>query len=186
MNLARVVECGPCRLRPWRLEDRSDLLRHANNRNIWRNLRDLFPHPYLPEHADTWLAFASGPEPPEGIYAVEVDGTVVGGLGIERGKDIESRVAEIGYWLAEPFWGKGLTTAAVRAATHHALNETDLFRLYAPVFAWNTASMRVLEKAGYEREAILRRGGIKDGTVIDRVIYARVRVEADLPYFGAG
>jgi hypothetical protein len=72
------------------MEDRADLLRYANNRNIWRNLRDHFPHPYLSEHADAWLALAAGPETPEGIYAIEVDGTAVGVLGIERGKDIET------------------------------------------------------------------------------------------------
>ena len=185
MSLARELDCGPCRLRPWRLDDRDDLLRYANNRNIWRNLRDLFPHPYLPEHADAWLGFAAAPEPPEGIYAIEVNGAAVGTLAIERGKDIESNVAEIGYWLGEPFWGKGIMTAALRTATTHALSSPDLFRLYAPVFAWNAPSMRVLEKCGYVREAVLRRGGIKDGTVVDRVVYARVRVDADRPYFAA-
>jgi ribosomal-protein-alanine N-acetyltransferase len=181
--LASELDCGPCRLRPWRLDDKPALLRYADNRRIWRNLRDLFPHPYDSAAADSWLGFAAGSPSPEGIWAIEVDGEAVGTLAVERGRDIERNVAEIGYWLAEPFWGRGIMTAAVRTATEHALAQPDIYRLYAPVFAWNAASMRVLEKVGYVREAIHRRGGVKDGIVIDRVIYARTR-DPGLPHEG--
>jgi ribosomal-protein-alanine N-acetyltransferase len=184
VTLASELDCGPCRLRPWRAADRPMLLRYADNRRIWLNLRDRFPNPYGPAEADAWLGFAAATPAPEGVWAIEFQGEAIGTLGIERGQDVERASAEIGYWLAEPFWGRGLMTAVVAVASEHALSLPDLYRLHAPVFAWNTASMRVLEKAGYEREGILRRSGVKDGQLVDRVVYARTR-NPGLPYVRA-
>lgn len=177
----RELDCGLCRLRPWRKSDRESLVRYANNRRIWRNLRDRFPHPYDDAAAVEWLAFAATVPPPAGVWAIEVNGEAVGGLTVERMTDVERHTAEIGYWLAEPLWGRGIVTSAVRQAAAHSLAEPDVWRLVAPVYAWNRASMRVLEKAGFEREAVLRRSAIKDGTVLDQVVYARTR-DPGLPY----
>ena len=168
-------------LRPWRLSDRASLLRYANDRAVWRNLRDLFPHPYTEAAADDWLSFAAATPAPSGIYAIEVEGEAVGTIGVTPGRDIERWSWEIGYWLGQPFWGRGIVTESVQAVTDAAFQEPELVRVFAPVFSWNVRSMRVLEKAGYRREAVLVRGGIKDGTVIDRVIYARTR-DTGLPY----
>ena len=184
MTLASELNCGPCRLRPWRAADRPTLLRYADNRRIWLNLRDRFPHPYGPAEADAWLGYAAAAPPPEGVWAIDLQGEAIGALAIERGQDVERASAEIGYWLAEPFWGRGLMTAAVCCASEHALAAPDLYRLYAPVFAWNAVSMRVLEKAGYEREGVLRRSAVKDGQLIDCVLYARTR-KPGLPYVRA-
>jgi RimJ/RimL family protein N-acetyltransferase len=171
-----VIDCSTFRLRPWRLTDKTSLVRHADNRNIWRNLWDAFPSPYTEADADRWLALAVADPPIEGVYAIEVDGEAAGTISIERRGDIERYSAEIGYWLGERYWGKGIVSEAVARVTELALSEPDLIRLFAPVFAWNVRSMRVLERNGYAREAVLKRAGYKDGVIIDRVIYAKTRV----------
>jgi [ribosomal protein S5]-alanine N-acetyltransferase len=162
-----------CTLRPWREDDAASLAAHANNREVWINLRDRFPHPYTLEHAHQWIARAATLEPGTQL-AVEVEGHAAGGIGLEPQHDIERVSAEIGFWLGERFWGHGIMTAAVGALSEHALNERGLLRLYAWVLEWNPASMRVLEKSGYTREAWLRKAAIKDGRIVDRVLYARI------------
>jgi RimJ/RimL family protein N-acetyltransferase len=167
------------------MEDKPALLRHANNRNLWRNLRDRFPHPYLAADADAWLSRVAAALPPEGIYAIDIAGEAVGGVGVERHSDVRRCSADIGYWLAETFWGRGIATEAVRAVTAAALAEPGLWRLEAGVFAWNTASMRVLQKAGYVREGIQARAAFKDGVAVDQVLYAITR-DPGLPHVSAG
>ncbi len=182
--LPREIHCGPCLLRPWRRSDRAALLQYADDRRVWRNLRDHFPHPYTAHDADEWLAHAADEPTPEGTWAVEVDGVAAGTVSLHRGRADEGCGAEIGYWIGEPFWGRGIATAAVRAATEAALAEPGLYRVFAAVFAWNPASMRVLEKAGYLREGVMVRATFKDGVLVDRVLYARTR-DPGLPYVPA-
>jgi [ribosomal protein S5]-alanine N-acetyltransferase len=179
--LPREIALTRSHLRPWRRSDRAALLRYANDRAVWRNLRDRFPHPYTSAAADEWLAFAAADPPPAGVYAIAVDGEAAGTIALERGSDIERWICEVGYWLGQPFWGRGIMTEALRAVTAAAFQELDVIRIHAPVFSWNRPSMRVLEKAGYGREAVIIRGGVKDGTVIDRVLYAITR-DTGLPY----
>jgi ribosomal-protein-alanine N-acetyltransferase len=184
MALPETLDCGPCRLRPWKAGDAPSLARHANNRNVWRNLRDIFPHPYAVRDAEAYIAFAINAPAPDRHWAIDVEDEAVGALSILPGRDVERLSAEIGYWLGEDFWGRGIVTAAVRAAADAAFSTTDLVRLHAPVFAWNARSMRVLEKAGFVREAVHVRGGFKDGTLIDRVVYVRTRDDGR-PYCAA-
>lgn len=179
--LPTVIDCSTFRLRPWRADDRASLLLHADNWAVARTLRDLFPHPYTEADADAWLSFAAADPAPEGIYAIEVDDRAVGCLALERGRDVERLTAEIGYWLGEAYWGRGIVSEAVARVTELAFAEPDLVRIFAPVFGGNARSMRVLERNGYVREAILRRAGFKDGVIFDRVIYARTRESAH-PY----
>ena len=169
-----TFELDSCVLRPWRSQDVEALIRHADNRNVWINVRDRFPHPYTRDDALRWLEFAQT-LPPDTQLAIEVDGEAVGGIGLEPQTDIERVSAEIGFWLGEAYWGRGIMTQAVTAYSDWALNRPGLFRLYASVLEWNQASMRVLEKAGYQREGCMRKSAIKDGQVIDRVLYTRVR-----------
>ncbi|MGA7409452.1 MAG: GNAT family protein [Bryobacteraceae bacterium] len=169
------LDCGLCRLRRWRRSDRSALIKHANNIKIWRNVRDIFPHPYTPAAADTFLSTVTEQSGPESIYAIEVGGEAVGGIGIHPRVNEERHTAEIGYWLGEPFWGRGIATAAVCSLSQRALKELDLYRLFANVFASNPASMRVLEKAGFQREGVLRRAVVKDGVLMDAVVYGLTR-----------
>ncbi len=165
---------GTCTVRSWRHGDEASLVRHANNRHVWVNLRDRFPHPYTSDDAARWMAWVLV-ERPETNFAIAVRDEAVGGIGYEIQPDVHRISAEIGFWLGEAYWGRGIMTQALRAVTEHAFHMHGLRRLYAGVFAWNPASMRVLEKAGYAREAVLRRSAIKDGQVIDQMLYAVTR-----------
>jgi RimJ/RimL family protein N-acetyltransferase len=167
------IDCGACLLRPWAEGDRAALLKHADNRKVWRNLMDRFPHPYTARDADDWLALARA-QPDRAAWAIEVNGEAAGGIGLERLADVRARSANIGYWLGEAHWGRGVMTAAVRGATAHAFDVYRYLRLEAPVFAWNPASMRVLEKCGYVREGIMAKSVFKDGEVTDCMLYAKV------------
>jgi ribosomal-protein-alanine N-acetyltransferase len=172
--VALELALSRCTLRPWRRGDEASLVRHANNRNVWRNLRDRFPHPYTAADADAWIARASA-QTPATSAAIVVDEAAVGGVGLELGVDVFRRSAEIGYWLGEPFWGRGIATEVLGAFTEYAFAHFDLCRLEAAVFEWNPASMRVLEKAGYTLEGRARLAVTKDGRTGDRLLYALVR-----------
>jgi RimJ/RimL family protein N-acetyltransferase len=168
------LDCVNCVVRSWRRGDAADLVEHANNRAVWLQLRDRFPHPYTLADARRWLRLMAGVET-ETNFAITVDDRAVGAIGFEPGRDIECVSAEIGYWLGEAFWGRGIATAALRMVTPYAFDHFPLERLFARVFSRNEASLRVLEKAGYVREGLLRRCAIKDGVVLDQVLYAIIR-----------
>jgi RimJ/RimL family protein N-acetyltransferase len=168
------LNLATCTLRPWREGDEESLVRHANNRAVWRNLRDLFPHPYTRADAESWIETSSAADPVTN-FAIDVDGAAVGAIGVALKDDVFRRSAEIGYWLGEEYWGRGIVSEAVRAMTDYAFANWDLCRIYAGVFEWNPASMRVLEKAGYKFEGRMHKAVIKDGESIDELIYAIVR-----------
>jgi len=168
------IDIGGWTIRSYRTDDAASLARSANNRSIWRNLNDYFPHPYTIDDAHHWIALTQQ-ESPEQNFAIGSDREVIGGIGLKLRDDVYRRTAEIGYWLAEPYWGRGIATAALQALTGYAFEQFDLVRIDAGVFEWNPASCRVLEKAGYVQEARLRRSVFKDGHIIDRLIYARLR-----------
>ena len=163
-----------CRIRSWRPGDAPSLSRHASSRKVWLNVRDHFPHPYTVADAERWVELATTTAP-ETQFAIEVDGEAAGGIGLFLKQDVERRGAEIGYWLGEAHWGRGLMTGIVREFTAWAFDEFDLLRIFAVVFEWNPASCRVLEKAGYTLEGRLRRAVVKDGHVLDQFLYAVVR-----------
>jgi RimJ/RimL family protein N-acetyltransferase len=168
------LDCTFCVVREWQPTDRRSLLRHADDAAVARNLTSRFPHPYTEADADAWLTHATT-QGPVTHWAIDVGGDAVGGIGFERGALEHSKSARFGYWLSRAFWGRGIMTAAVRATVAHVFDTFDLERLEAPVFAWNPASMRVLEKCGFEREGVLRRSIFKEGQLIDAVLYARLR-----------
>ena len=168
------LKLARCTLRRWRVGDEASLARHANNRNVSRNLRDIFPYPYTAADATAWIERVKD-ESPTLNFAIDVDGSAVGGISIRLGEDVYRRSAEIGYWLGEPFWGRGIAGEALRAVTDHAFATFDVIRLEAGVFGWNPASARVLEKAGYTLEGRLRQAIIKDGRLTDRLLYGLLR-----------
>jgi [ribosomal protein S5]-alanine N-acetyltransferase len=163
-----------CSVRSWSWRDREAIVRHANNRNVSINLRDRFPYPYTLSDARRWLECVVG-EQPETSFAIDVAGEAVGSIGYTLQHDVAHRSAEIGYWLGEEFWGRGIATEALIAVTNHAFANYDLCRLYAHVFEWNRGSARVLEKAGYTFEGVLKKSVTKDGKTIDQLMYAMVR-----------
>lgn len=165
-----------CTLRDWRATDADALARHANDRDIWLNLRDAFPHPYRLEDAHRFLAMVAK-QSPTTYFAIEVDGEAAGSVGLALNTDVERLSAEFGYWLARPYWGRGITTEAVRAFALDRMREHGLVRLYAKPYARNGASCRVLEKAGFQLEGTLSKSAIKDGVVLDQRLYALVRAE---------
>jgi RimJ/RimL family protein N-acetyltransferase len=154
--------------------DKASLLRHANSRQIWRNLTHLFPHPYTEADADDWLS-VSNQLAPSLHLAIEYEHEAVGGIGILAGEGISAHVGRLGYWLGEQYWGRGIATAAAQAMIRHAFTGSLFLRLEAQVFEWNPSSMRVLEKVGFVREAVLKHSVQKDGELIDSVLFALVR-----------
>ena len=162
-----------CVVRPWRPGDAEGLVAHANNLNVARQLRERFPHPYTRRDAAEFLQRATSDTPPAD-FAIEIDGRPAGGVGFVRGSDVERYSAEIGYWLGEPFWGRGIATEALALVTSHAFEDWRLLRLFALPLAENLASRRVLEKAGYTLEGILRAGCVKVGEPRDQALYARI------------
>jgi ribosomal-protein-alanine N-acetyltransferase len=169
MKLATAIPA--CVLRPWVPADKASLVANANNRNVWRNLADVFPHPYTDADADAWLRIA-GSTDRSITLAVELNGVAVGGIAARAGEGIFVRSAHFGYWLGEAYWGKGIATAAGRALLEYLKADARFVRLEAPVFEWNPSSMRVLEKLGFERVAVLRKSVTKDGRLIDSVLYS--------------
>lgn len=162
-----------CSVRSWRESDAEDLARHANNRAIWLNLRDAFPHPYALGDAHAFIALARSQQP-ERLFAIAVADRVVGSIGLALRQDVERISAELGYFLGEEYWGRGITSEAVRGLTQHAFRAFQLMRVYALPYAHNTASARVLAKAGFVLEGRLRKSAVKDGRVVDQLLFACV------------
>jgi ribosomal-protein-alanine N-acetyltransferase len=168
-----------CEVRSWRTSDAEPISRHANNHKIWLNLRDAFPHPYTMKDAREYIR-AVRQRTPETSFVIAVNDEAVGSVGFVLRQDVERVSAEIGYWLAEPLWGRGIATDALSAVTAYAVETHGLTRVFAVPFAWNAASCRVLEKAGYVLEARLRRSAVKNGTMTDQFQYAFI-VDGDQP-----
>jgi RimJ/RimL family protein N-acetyltransferase len=160
-------------IRPWRTADVPALVKHANNANIARQLRDRFPHPYTAADARRFIEGVAGVRPVT-TFAIDVDGEAVGGIGFSPGTDVERYSAEIGYWLGEPYWGRGIATEVVRIVSEYAFETCNVLRLFALPFADNARSTRVLEKAGYTREAVLRSSSVKAGVPRDQALYALI------------
>ena len=165
-----------CEVRSWTADDLGSLVKHADNRKIWLNLRDRFPHPYTRRDGRDFINTARS-QRPETMFAIAVDGEAAGGIGFVQHVDVERVSAEIGYWLGEAFWGRGIVSEALVAVTKYAIDTHQLTRVYAVPYAHNDASCRVLEKAGYVLEGRLRRSAIKDGQMVDQLQYAFIAPE---------
>lgn len=163
-------------LRPFRRGDEASLVRHINNPKIYRNTLRI-PYPYRMRDAREWVRKCRtanhARKKTDVNFAIEIDGGVAGGIGLSH--IVPRHKAEIGYWLGEEYWGKGIMTEAAKRVTRFGFKNLRLKRIYAGVFPRNRASMRVLEKAGYEREGILRKQARKKARFINEVLYAIVR-----------
>ena len=161
-------------IRPWSPLDAAALVKYANNRKVWLNLRDAFPHPYTEASAAEFLEMV-GSRNPATFFAIATREEAIGGIGISPNQDVHRLTAEMGYWLAEPYWGKGYMTEAVGRFTQFVFETFSLVRVYAEPYATNASSCRVLEKAGFALEGRLRSNVIKDGQILDQFLYARIR-----------
>lgn len=164
-----------CFLREWKLEDAVDLAEMLNNKNILDNLRDGLPYPYTQKDAEEYISsMLSADKTKTFAFAITYKDKVVGSIGVFRCDNIHYRTAEMGYYIGEPYWGKGLGTSAVKQVCGFVFEHTDIIRIFAEPFAYNTASCRVLEKAGFQFEGLLRKNAVKNGKVLDMKLYALV------------
>lgn len=167
-----------CVLREWRKEDKKALAAVLNNRNILNNLRDGLPYPYTENDAGEFIsAMLAADKMKTFAFAIVYEGEVVGSIGVFRQENIHFRTAEMGYYIGEPYWGKGIGTSAVKQASRYVFENTDIIRIFAEPFAYNTASCRILEKAGFIFEGTLHGNAVKNGRVLDMKMYALVKEE---------
>jgi RimJ/RimL family protein N-acetyltransferase len=170
------TKIGEYIIRDWAPSDEASLVKYADNRKIWLKLDDRFPHPYTAADAREWIAL-SGREPVTN-FAIATEKEAFGGIGLRLLPDIFRNSAELGYWLGEPYWGKGIASAAVPVMVDFGFRVLNMVRLQALVFAGNTASAHVLEKCGFKLDGRLVKGIYKNGENIDGLIYGRVRDDA--------
>ncbi len=182
-----VVRFNGGRVRPWVPADADAMVRHADNPRVARFLSMRFPNPYTREDAAHWLAFLQAQDDPE-AWAVEIDGEAAGGVGFRRGEGEFAHSAELGYWLGESHWGRGIMTQVVRAVLPVAVHRWGLSRVTAYAASANVGSIRVLEKAGFAHEGLTRRRAIRDGVVQDHLVFGWVdeSLRADLGTLGRG
>lgn len=165
-----------CRIRKWKLSDAKDLAMALSNKKIQDNLRDGLPYPYTEQDGMSYIsAMLSADENETFAFAIIVDGKAVGSIGVFRQGNIHRQTAELGYYIAEEYWGKGIMTEAVIQICEYVFEKSDIIRIYAEPFAYNAASCRVLEKAGFQYEGTLRSNAVKNGKVIDMKMYALLK-----------
>ena len=166
-------------LREWGIDDAPALAEAINNKNVLDNLRDGIPFPYSEEDAKEFIKdMLSVEKGSQYAFAIQYDGQVIGSIGAFCKDNIHRLTAEMGYYIAEPYWGKGIATEAVRQLCAYVFKNTDILRIFAEPFAFNQASCRVLEKAGFVLEGTLRQNAIKNGRIVDMKLYAICKGEA--------
>ncbi len=167
-----------CRIRKWELSDAKDLAAALSNKKVQDNLRDGLPYPYTEQDGKEFIsAMLSADENETFAFAITVDDMVIGSIGIFREGNIHRQTAELGYYIAEEYWGKGIMTEAVKQICEYVFANSDIIRIYAEPFAYNIASCRVLEKAGFQYEGTLRSNAVKNSKVIDMKMYSLLKEE---------
>ncbi len=165
-----------CKIRPWTIEDANNLAEALNNKKIQDNLRDGIPYPYRVEDAKDFItAMLNADKDTTYAFAITVDNKAVGSIGVFRKDNIHSKTAELGYYIAEPYWGRGIGTHAVQQVCKYIFENTDIIRIFAEPFAYNLGSCRILEKSGFVCEGTLRSNAVKNGTVIDMKMYSIIK-----------
>lgn len=167
-----------CKIRKWKLSDAKDLASVISNKKIQDNLRDGLPYPYTEQDATDYIsAMLSEDENETFAFAITTDNKAIGSIGAFRQKNIHKHTAEIGYYIAEEYWGKGLMTEAVKQICSYIFDKSNIVRIYAEPFSYNKASCRVLEKAGFLYEGTLRSNAIKNGKTIDMLMHSRLKTD---------
>jgi RimJ/RimL family protein N-acetyltransferase len=160
-------------LRPWKKEDAQQLASIANNRNVWVNVRDRFPHPYTVMDAIQWIQMQSNEKPVQN-FCIEFNGKVAGSIGVLPKDDVYRKTIEIGYFVGEPFWSKSIATKAVQLMIEYIELQFDVVRIFAEVFEHNKASMSILRKNGFYLESIRKKAVIKDGVIMDDYVWVKL------------
>ena len=167
-----------CRIRKWKLSDATDLAMAISNKRIQNNLRDGLPYPYTEQDGINYISdMLSTDENETFAFAITVDDKVVGSIGVFRQGNIHRLTAELGYYIAEEYWGRGIMTEAVRQICEYVFDKSDIIRIYAEPFEYNIASCRVLEKVGFQYEGTLRNNAVKNGKIIDMKMYSLLKAE---------
>ena len=167
-----------CKIRKWKLTDAKDIAVALSNKKIQDNLRDGLPYPYSEQDGIDFISsMLSANEDETFAFAITLDDKVIGSIGVFRQQNIHRQTAEMGYYIAEEYWGKGIMTDAVKQICNYVFKNSDILRIYAEPFAYNTGSCRVLEKAGFQYEGTLRNNAVKNGNVIDMKMYSLLREE---------
>ncbi len=167
-----------CKIRRWELSDARDLATALSNKKIQDNLRDGLPYPYTEKDGKEFIStMLAASENDTFAFAITVNGKVIGSIGAFRQTNIHNKTAELGYYIAEEYWGKGIMTEAVKQLCDYVFSHTDIIRIYAEPFSYNIGSCRVLEKAGFQYEGTLRSNALKNGNVLDMKIYSKLRTE---------
>ena len=165
-----------CKIRSWDINDADDLALALNNKKVLDNLRDGLPFPYTVADAAEYINLMLGADKNKTYaFAIVSDCKVIGSIGVFRQENIHFKTAEIGYYIAETHWRKGIGTSAVKQACDFIFSNTDILRIFAEPFAYNTASCRILEKAGFSFEGLLRKNAVKNDAVIDTKMYSLIR-----------
>ncbi len=165
-----------CKIRKWKLEDAKDLAAALSNTKILDNLRDGLPYPYTEQDGIEYISEMLFADKNESFaFAITVDKKVIGSIGAFRQKNIHRQTAELGYYIAEDYWGKGIMTEAVKQICRFVFDHSDIIRIYAEPFAYNVASCRVLEKAGFQYEGTLRNNAVKNGKIVDMKMFALLK-----------
>lgn len=168
-----------CEIRKWRLSDAADLAAALSNPNILNNLRDGLPYPYTEQDGREYISAMLSADGNETFsFAITVDSKAVGSISVFRQGNIHRQTAELGYYIAEEYWGKGFMTEAVKQVCQYVFEKSDIIRIFAEPFAHNAASCQVLEKAGFRYEGTLRSNAVKNGRVIDMKMYSQLKGEA--------
>ena len=165
---------GKISLRSLNIADKMILASLANNKNIFDNVRDYFPFPYKESDAEEFIQSVQR-ENPQTTFAIEYESQFCGVCGLMLQADIYRKTAEIGYWIGEPFWNKGIATTAVKLLTQYGFNHLNLVRIHTGVFEYNLASMKVLEKNGYEKDGIFKNSILKNGSIWNEHRYSKVK-----------
>lgn len=165
-----------CEIRKWRIRDAEELANALSNKKVQDNLRDGIPFPYTTRDGEEYIkSILSSDENNTFAFAVVVDGKVIGSIGAFRQTNIHAQTAELGYYIAEKYWGRGIMTDAVKQLCDYVFLNSDIIRIYAEPFAYNIGSCRVLEKAGFQYEGTLRKNAVKNGKVLDMRMYSLIR-----------
>lgn len=161
-------------LRPLKMRDKEAIASLANNKELWDNLRDIMPHPYTLKDAEFYIDMMTSDDSPP-TFAIDLDGQFIGVIGLVPQTDVYRKTAEIGYWLGQPYWGKGIMSEAVQLLTNYGLHELGFIRIHAGIFEYNVGSMKVLEKCGYQKDGIFKKSIFKNDKIWDEHRYSIVK-----------